>query len=676
MVLGKRHRQGMRRFFLFILLMSIACIICAQNDTLLQSRTTDQVLISLKAERRYLNFHQFNLKDRTNELALDIGAFLDAKGLAQINRNGAPGAASGIRFRGLSSSQSTLMWNGFAINSLSLGMCDLSLVPAFLFDHLYIASEPRNTQFIANNLAAGLNLTNDVVDTSSFIYLHSSVNSMGNTMTGLDVKIVNKKRKTQQAQNQKFSNGIFSLRTKIFYQWYENRFEYTDIYRIDKPRITQSHNDGINKGFTQDINWYWNSNQLSARLWHQQKQVLLPETMGSYNTSDAEQEDQFTRINLGLLLRHTARKMGPTSFNYFFNNEKLMWRDELQNDGDWLISNDVESISHVVAAHQQVQLSEHLQMNLEANTNYFEVHNSNYSNGVQQIFSAQTGLMLRWHNSRNAIEASVKKEYRDIKTKPSFSFFYSINIVQRPAQQLRFDIAANRKFRTPTMNDLYWQPGGNPNLLAEEGWNGNSSLQWKRESKRFKILLKTNFFYNNIINWIQWQPAGNNTSTPVNLKHVKTNGAEFELQSTLKNIHFNPTFTHRTALTNAFATNRDGWNEQDIFTFIYTPHLILFSEIRATEKWFSIGASQKFTDYRYTDEANSIKKALPPYLIYNVFVNSKIKLRKHLLRVGASVDNLLNTQYESVRSYAMPGRVFNVHLQLEINFNKSNNNQQ
>ncbi|MDV7399099.1 TonB-dependent receptor, partial [Arthrospira platensis SPKY1] len=42
----------------------------------------------------------------------------------------------------------------------------------------------------------------------------------------------------------------------------------------------------------------------------------------------------------------------------------------------------------------------------------------------------------------------------------------------------------SRNYRLPTFNDLYWQPGGNPDLLAESGWSQEATAAARIKIRR------------------------------------------------------------------------------------------------------------------------------------------------------------------------------------------------
>src|SRR5690606_10492085 len=50
----------------------------------------------------------------------------------------------------------------------------------------------------------------------------------------------------------------------------------------------------------------------------------------------------------------------------------------------------------------------------------------------------------------------------------------------RPTVDERFRVKGSlaRAFRMPTLNDRYWQPGGDPDLRPEHGWSADAGLVW------------------------------------------------------------------------------------------------------------------------------------------------------------------------------------------------------
>jgi vitamin B12 transporter len=224
-----------------------------------------------------------------------------------------------------------------------------------------------------------------------------------------------------------------------------------------------------------------------------------------------------------------------------------------------------------------------------------------------------------------------------------------------------------RRFRAPDMNELYWVPGGNPSLSAEQGLNANMLLSIGRIEGSIMWELQGRAFYNDITNWIQWQPSVEALWTPVNYKSVNSIGGELSFNVSVAKPQLRYSFSHNTSFTYATGINA-GYDDRFIMT--YTPAAISFSEIIVSAKKFTCTLAHKYTAKRFTEEQNLEVRALKAYQLFSAGVQLKLHTGRITVDTGISVDNILNTSYESVRAYAMPGRVLQVHIELTLNLKK------
>jgi outer membrane cobalamin receptor len=95
---------------------------------------------------------------------------------------------------------------------------------------------------------------------------------------------------------------------------------------------------------------------------------------------------------------------------------------------------------------------------------------------------------------------------------------------------------------------------------------------------------------------------------------------------------------------------------------VYTPRLINRSSF--TFNYFNkeIGLTYQYTSSRFTDEENSSFSDLPGYEIVSVWLGWRINRSSFESSLRLKCENVFNEQYQSVRLYAMPGRVFSVSL--------------
>ena len=129
-------------------------------------------------------------------------------------------------------------------------------------------------------------------------------------------------------------------------------------------------------------------------------------------------------------------------------------------------------------------------------------------------------------NKKMAASFLFRTEYYDNKLIafiPSAGFDYDLS------QSFGLKINLSRNYHKPNLNDLYWLPGGNPELKPEDGFSSDLSVRkiWKTSSS--ELDLKLSGFASLIDNWIIWRPAANGAYywEADNLKKVFSRGAEF-----------------------------------------------------------------------------------------------------------------------------------------------------
>ena len=106
----------------------------------------------------------------------------------------------------------------------------------------------------------------------------------------------------------------------------------------------------------------------------------------------------------------------------------------------------------------------------------------------------------------------------------------------------------------------------------------------------------------------------------------------------------------------------------------YKPQHTFKSNFYVEQKYIGLGADYMFASLKYTDEENFDFFALKPYHLLDAYITFKGAIKKHELQFMFKVNNITNTSYESIRSYAQPLR--NYSITFIYNFSKSQNNSQ
>ncbi len=586
-------------------------------------------------------------------MASDLGSFLDAHGMAHQLTAGAPGAAGSLRFHGLSSDHTLLKWHGLPINSVTLGTCDMSLLPMFFFDSVYM----RETASLAGDMQQGMGTTislgnTHVEETSAHAF--TSYNSLNNFMLGVESKM-----------NKSIDGKYFTSQVRAFRQQFTNRYRYTDTYRIDKPERWQEHQQGDYTGCQADFYFRHNNQSVTVRSWWQTKSMELPALMGSYAQGSAKQDDETLRsmveyqwwkprVQAGIQLAHTYEKLHYVDEPVLIDSDirsQLLWAN------GWLSWKPFNDFFVKISASQAA----------------VNVMNSNYADGRINKPWGQYALQIRYMNRKHDWEGSASLEERFGSRGWSSSFSYRYYLLTSKSWSLSPFINVSRRYRLPDMNELFWSPGGNPNLKSELGYHARTGLvAFLGKDSRTQWRIEPTVFVSRVNDWIQWVPLEGSVWTPVNFREAQTQGAEMYVlcEKLTRNDRTRYRFETRWTLNDVFWN--DSFSLQEERRMIYSPRFMGYQGASVQRGRHSASVGYRFVSERFTDEANNPHRALDAYGLCNMWYQTTWNVNSLGLEVSAGVDNVFNVAYETLRAYSMPGRVYRLSLTVSFHAQKPN----
>jgi iron complex outermembrane receptor protein len=214
--------------------------------------------------------------------------------------------------------------------------------------------------------------------------------------------------------------------------------------------------------------------------------------------------------------------------------------------------------------------------------------------------------------------------------------------------------------RNPTWADLYWKPFGNPNLKNETGLSFEQELSVKHTFKNIHTSLKLSHYIRQTNNWISW--FGGTYFTPKNIGNVQSKGLETKL--TLQNtpspnkiIYTFDLYTNYN--TSSFKNNNV--NNVNGYQLAYMPLYqgTFFTQFKY--KKVALLYAIAYTGYRFTtnDESNY----LPAYTQHNAMLMFEQNVHHSL---SVSINNILNASYQTIKGYAMPGRLLGLNYTFKL----------
>ncbi|MCX6199883.1 MAG: TonB-dependent receptor plug domain-containing protein [Bacteroidetes bacterium] len=554
-------------------------------------------------------------------------------------KNYGVGQLSSIAVRGTSASQTEVQWNGIKLNSPSLGQCDLSL---------FTLGMQQDLQLVRTGYRGTIGGTlqmNNVLKIDSGISANLSLRA-GSFKTFEGIGSVQYARKN------------ISGTSSFSYLSAENNFQFQNIFKEGHPYQTQTNAVVRQLSFLQQLGGKINShNELNFNLWLTEADRQIPPIM----SKDAASESQYDYSLRSMLNWKAKYKLLKLSFTSAYIQDKLRYKNtEALIDETSLMQAFRNAFTTTYSFPFNLVLNAELNYDLErANVRAYGEAKSRNIFGMKFYTDYYLTNGLKFHFGFR--EDIVGK-------KPSvFAPELAINFSKRTKDakhSFSSAVIASRNFRFPTLNDLYWVPGGNSDLKNERAWNGELNFKYANQ-KYFDISLNGFCLY--VDDWIQWIPQGN-IWMPVNYKRVLSRGFEASLHATNDKhnpkrfaIHFNASYTF-TKTTNLDAANE--FDQSAGMQLIYVPLHRVVAGVQLQYRKFYLRSVNSFVSRVFTSTDNV--QFLKGYFLTDLEAGKDFTIDKYEIGMSFRVNNLANASYQNVAQHAMPGRNFEGTLRFKF----------
>jgi outer membrane cobalamin receptor len=556
------------------------------------------------------------------------------------------GGAATAALRGTGAGHTQIAWNGIDLSNPMLGQFDLSLITPGLTDG--IAVYYSGASMLINNGGIGgiINLlTCPDWDEGTNISVSSSAGSFGHYSGLMKIKM----------GTRRFQSG-----TKVFLQASENNFRYLDDYSFQEPLWqTRQHNQERNSALMQEFYLRGANSVTSARIWYQSTDRNLPASLLTQQTrSGEEQKDEAVR---SMINYHFFS--GETDFNL-----TGAWLRNRLNYSNRLASIESRNLSDAftlkMSGYKDVSGSARLGFTLEENMNV--INTNNYA-GTARRNKASATAFLDYKITSLLTSVMLIREImdKDRLIAPDFSTAVQMKLSSRKDYYIKASISRNSKL--PGMNDLYWIPGGNPDLRNEYSFNYELSYSMHENLlPGVGINYGLTVYNNNIRDMIQWSPGQFSYWTADNIKNVNTYGLETSLSIKYKTGKLSTELKSGYSLTKAENAGPESGNSilsgsQLVYIPVNKANASLgFKYGKLYASWIS-----NFTGKRFITTDNS--RYLPGYFINNVYTGIKYDLKQISVLTEMGIENVFDVYYQAIAYYPLPGRFYTLKILLQIN---------
>jgi iron complex outermembrane receptor protein len=552
------------------------------------------------------------------------------------------GSLASVSFRGTGAAHTKVLWNGININSPTLGQVDFSLFPTLFYDNVELHHGASG--LIDGNGAIGgsVNLSSKPVYNKGFgTSLQQSIGSYNSYITAGMVT---------------FSNKKWCSETQVYYNSSKNNFDFVNITLLDEPTVIQSNASIQQYGVQQTMFKKLNNGDIGIRLWYFNSDRMLPPEMSKDDASQNQKDESirallewkklkgnFSYKWLSALVKDQLIYVDSSSNIYSLNNSylvsnKLLTKYYLGNN--FILSNDL------TVGYEQAKADGYEATHSRLNNSWLISINKQFNRINIDLFNR----FMSVDNNTKLISPSVGIQYSLLKNK-----------------QLKLNVNSGINYNYPTFNDLYWKPGGNPNLKPEQARMVELGSSYSHLFNKTNLGFEVTGFYSYVYDWILWAQTPSGFWSPSNLKEVENKGIELSLKAeTIINkliIRANANYA------TTYSTNMKAQSSTDNSVgkqLRYVPfHQVNYS-IRALYKSYSLNYNYNYTGKRFTTSDNNWY--LPANFTSDISLSKKFIIgKKSSVSTSFKINNLFDQDYQSIAWRAMPGRNYLFILTLDLN---------
>lgn len=585
----------------------------ASNEERLNTYSPGQTIVTIDS----VTLQQYKFQNMANLLSQQVPVFVKSYGLNNI---------ATLNFRGASAAQSQVYWNGVPIQNAALGIADVSLLPVSLINKVNVVYGSSSAMWGSGNVGGALLIENDLPafdDSGSFTQSVSAVAaSYGHYQAGVKSALATKR---------------FVLSVDAFGQSAKNNFPYEDNNGVEQRMNNVKLQSGV--GMLQAGYKINDKQTITARAWYQQYYREIPRALFEA-FSVKNQRDESLRT----LLDWNRKGNKTSTYVKVAYIRDIVWYE----DSTVLVN--AKNFTNQLYAEAGVnhRFNEHHKLLLFSPVHISSIDRVSLGDRYeQQRYALAAAYLYSAFDNKLNISVNGRGELiDDVKI-----LLPGINASYDVTDYLQLRANAQRTFRMPTLNELYYNPGGNPLLKPEKGWNEDAG--YTLCVKRKLAVQHSLSAYNRVIDdWIIW--FGGAIWTPHNIATVRSRGLQTEnrFQYTLGSVtlHLSLNAAYTIATTMASYQPGDGSIGKQI---PYTPLYNGQGNLGLTWKRLYVNYNHTYTGLRYitTDESYE----LPYYTIGNLQLMYSLTPGNNPLQITAQCNNIWSSGYQVVNARPMPG---------------------
>ena len=589
---------------------------------------------------------------------------------------------STVAFRGTSPSHTQVSWNGMKINNPMLGMTDFSMIPSYFIDDASLLHGTSSVSETGGGLGGAVKLMTRPAENRGFGLQY--IQGIGSFKTfdeflrltyGDDHWQVSTRAVYSSSPNDyKYRNhdkkeNIYDEDMNIIGQYYpveRNRSgSFKDLHILQEVYYNTLKGDrfGLNA-------WYINSNRELA--------MLTVDHGDDTNFDNRQRENTFRGVLSWDHLRSNWKVAARAGYIYTW-----MAYDYKRDLGNGTMAHMTRSRSKINTIYGQLDGEYYIgkkwlfTANLSLHQHFVESRDKNIvlqqgGNGIVGYRKARPELSgsasAKWRPiDRFGVSVVLREEMFGKEWTPIIPALFIDGVLSKRGNIVA-KASVSRNFRFPTLNDLYFLPGGNPDLKKESGWTYDAGVSFAvGQDGLYSLSGSANWFESFVKDWIIWLPTTKGFFSPDNIKDVHAYGVELKGNMVVNfakewQLGLDGTFSWTPSINRG--EKRTPADQSVGKQLPYVPEYSAAVTGRLSWRRWSFLYKWNYYSERFTMSSNDISLSgkLPKYFMSNISLEKILEFNWAELSLKGTINNLFNEEYVSVLSRPMPGINFEIFI--------------
>ncbi|MBD3636065.1 MAG: TonB-dependent receptor [Crocinitomicaceae bacterium] len=603
----------------------------------------------------------------------DVGEVMKFTPGAQIKDYGGIGGIKTIRFRSLGGAHTGVIVDHNTQFNTQVGTINLSSFETFALKAIHFTSgQPTSllsmpSAYIPSS-SIGIQTNQSIRDTAYNLGFYQTVTSINAYETGLNIG---------SPIGKKFGVGAL-----LFAKYGDGRYPYVYDLTGSEESFTRENSRLFNYRARIGGGYFGDRSKVNFQVYYNKNNQQLPGAVILFNPSnDQSLMNEDFRADLShFVFVPTSSDNGAWTIRtsaYAQSNRTIYEDPNFLNAQGFIRSNYLQHRYGLGIMSNRTWKSSRIFIGTDAYLSDLisnEFDNAPKRIGFNSVIGTSVNVGKSWHLEGNVTHQLIWDEARSadsLLAKRYSKWAPYIGVSVKPFKNKRLGVRSfyKKAFRMPTFNDLYYNFIGNTNLKPEEAHQFNFGLNYQFDlsgnDKKHKNIFEFSIdgFYNQVKNKIVAVPTKDLFNWSMqNIGKTRVLGTDIGF------IYAQGIAAWNWNLTGSLTVNQsvDVTNPESSsygHQIPYTPLLSGNTSLSIAWKGYTLTNNVLYTGQRYSLNENIPMNYMEPFVDWNIGISKLFELPHHnRLYVSLKTMNVLNKNYEVIRSFPMPGRYYQITL--------------